>query len=48
MEHKNFHQSSPPKDVQIALGMPDSQINQVYRLFKKQEVSFRKNRQVST
>ena len=37
MEHKKLPPILTPKDVQIALGMPDSQINQVYRLFKSKK-----------
>lgn len=37
MDHNSLPMILTPKDVQIALGMPDSQINQVYRIFKSQK-----------
>ncbi|MFA5385883.1 MAG: helix-turn-helix domain-containing protein [Eubacteriales bacterium] len=36
-DYNNLPLILTPKDVQIALGLPDNQINQVYRLFKSKK-----------
>jgi hypothetical protein len=37
MDYNNLPMILTPKDVQLVLGVPDSQINQVYRLFKSKK-----------